>query len=138
MTIANISQHSRPLGDIWESKPNNDFAAHLFTLLDWDRVVADIEPITGGPCRQCELLESARLFEMRCDISKLQNRATETACPVCGLLLEALESRGFKSPQTVILRQNQGVLGIENGPDLLSIYMRPGTLKFIWRWHRFV
>ncbi len=128
---ADASQHSSSPSEVWESNPDNEFASHLFTLIDWDRVVADIGHEVTGLCQHCASFGSARLFDPQWDLSKLQSNARTTSCPLCSLLLEVLDRHGIKRPGTVTLRQGRGILGVENGPDLLSIYAPPGMFQFV-------
>jgi hypothetical protein len=53
-------------------------------------------------------------------------------CDLCKLLFKALEKKNIKPPGIVKLHQNGAVVGVENGSNLLSIYVEPGM------WNPFV
>ncbi|CAJ2513010.1 Uu.00g011290.m01.CDS01 [Anthostomella pinea] len=100
-----LLQQSRKLNDVWESVSDNDFAAQLFDLIGWDQVQTGNSKIGAVLCHKCRTIDSTRLF---------------------GLLQEALGIRGYKSPKVVSLREDGRTVGIQDGPDLLSIYVDPG------------
>ncbi|KAF2972322.1 hypothetical protein GQX73_g1231 [Xylaria multiplex] len=58
-----------------------------------------------------------------CDLSELES--SSRACGLCRLLLDSLYRHGERPPKTVPLRCDGAVVGIENGPNLLSIYVDP-------------
>ncbi len=76
-------------------------------------------------CPSCSAIDSTSLFGRECDLSKLQ--LTSPTCDLCQMLFEALDRVGIKPPSVVALRQNGAVVGVEDGLDLLSIYVKPGT-----------
>lgn len=47
-------------------------------------------------------------------------------CDLHGLLLKSLDREGYTPPRVFTLRQDGAIVGIENGPNLLSIYVEPG------------
>jgi hypothetical protein len=93
-------------------------------MLGWDKV----KPSPGTAilllCSDCKQVDSTQLFDSTCDLSKLKYSSEN--CVLCGLLQDTLVRRGYKAPNIVTLRQNGAVVSVENGPDLLSIYVDPG------------
>jgi hypothetical protein len=70
-------------------------------------------------CSRCEAIDSTQLFHAECDLSSLN----WSSCNLCALLFRALEEG--KVTDVVTLRQNNAVVGVEGGPNLLSIYVEP-------------
>jgi hypothetical protein len=73
-------------------------------------------------CPRCRAVDSTQLFDPECDLSSLQPQA----CDLCFLLFRALDVVGIVPPRVITLRQKGAIVGVENGPDLLSIYVEPG------------
>lgn len=71
-------------------------------------------------------------FDRVCDVAALQERARN--CDLCYLLQGALDRKGIKPPRIVELRQDAAHVGLENGPNLLSLYCGPG--KIMLKAHR--
>ena len=64
------------------------------------------------------------MFDPTCDLGSL--KSLSLSCDLCRLLFEALEQEAIKPPGTITLRQNGAIIAVENGPNLLSIYVEPG------------
>ncbi|KAI0490385.1 hypothetical protein F4859DRAFT_520201 [Xylaria cf. heliscus] len=105
--------------EIWESYLDNDFARGLFNSLSWD-AVKPVERGTPILCFNCNQIDSPRLFKANIDRNELESSSQE--CALCRLLYTSLPIQGNESPAVISLRQNGSVVGICDGPDLLSIY----------------
>ncbi|KAI0855223.1 hypothetical protein F4860DRAFT_507647 [Xylaria cubensis] len=116
------------LEDVWESIPDNNFARSLFKSLQWDVIKPPVT--TGGAifCTNCNIINSADLFKsvINCDELELSSQI----CALCRLLYDALKAQGKELPTVISLRQNGSIVGINDGPNLLSIYVDPGPDTF--------
>lgn len=122
--VINISsQQSSKLNDVWESIPDNDFATDLFRLIEWEKVFPDGSGINLSLCSKCNAIDGTRLFDSKCDVMRLQQNSQ--ACHLCELLFKALDKVNIKPPRAITLRQNGAVIGVEAGPNLLSVYVEP-------------
>ncbi|KAI0813017.1 heterokaryon incompatibility protein-domain-containing protein [Xylaria sp. FL0064] len=108
------------IDDIWTSIPDNDFARGLFNSLSWDAVKPPVERRTPTLCSNCNQINSPRLFKANMDRNELESSSRE--CELCRLLYSSLPIQGNDFPAVISLRQNGSVVGISDGPDLLSIY----------------
>ncbi|KAI0868529.1 hypothetical protein GGS24DRAFT_494486 [Hypoxylon argillaceum] len=88
-------------------------------LISWDR----IKHKDVALCSKCEKIDPNHLFLSKCNLSELE--LSSQACELCRLLLDSLYHYGNRPTKTVSLRQNGAVVGIEDGPNLLSIYVDP-------------
>ncbi|KAI8632601.1 hypothetical protein F5Y19DRAFT_491226 [Xylariaceae sp. FL1651] len=120
-------EQSRKPNDVWESSPDNVFASDLFDLIKWDRVKPDQQETRPTLCQNCSQncrqADSTRIFSTKCFLSQL--KLTSRTCDLCRLLQGVLKTHGHTSADVISLRQNGAVVGIEGGPDLLSIYYEP-------------
>lgn len=107
------------------STPDNDFATAFFKLVKWDQVKPSQK---GHLCHRCKLVNSTQIFDSVCDLSRLKPQT----CDLCKLLIKALIKENISSSGEVRLRQNGAVVGVENGSNLLSIYVEPGRWTFSW------
>jgi hypothetical protein len=93
--------------------------------MKWDRVKPDLNDAPVALCSSCSSIDSIQLlFDPECDLSTL--RMISDTCDLHGLLLRSLEREGYIPPRVFTLRQDGALVGIENGPNLLSIYVEPG------------
>lgn len=109
------------LDDSWESLEDNTFASEVFDEINWDRS----RPLCTGKnvfCATCSAASSQALFP-----SRFKPFEAQVHCDLCGILLEALKRVFDELPEIVNLRQTYTTVGVEDGPDLLSIYVKPGT-----------
>ncbi|OLN81982.1 Interleukin-1 receptor-associated kinase 4 [Colletotrichum chlorophyti] len=118
----NIKYEQRSkLNDTWESLSDNTFALQVFEQISWHQV----RPLSGLRdsilCAKCSAITSITLFESECHVSEMQE-----SCDLCGLLFHALKRAGIMPPAVVKLRQTGTTIGLEGGPNLLSIYIEPG------------
>lgn len=70
------------------------------------------------------------MFDVVCDLAVLQEKAK--ACDLCSILQDALSRQGLKVPGVVKLRSDAAHVGLEDGPNLLSLYYEPGEMSPIW------
>ncbi|KAH8201080.1 hypothetical protein TruAng_004776 [Truncatella angustata] len=122
----NREMQSNSLHDPWQSTPDDDFARSFFEKVGWDRVKP--EDHAGSPklCSHCSTIDSsAELLPRDCDLSELQS--SSFTCELCELLLDRLREAGVQPPRRITLRHTGAHIGIEGGPDLLSIYADPGS-----------
>lgn len=103
---------------------NNEFAFHVINLLGWERVKPDGSESKASLCSSCSAIDSTHPFESTCDLSRL--KTTSHTCDLCRLLLKALEDLNYGHSGFINLRQTGGIIGVENGPALLSLYAEPG------------
>jgi hypothetical protein len=106
---------------------NNELALHVINLLGWERIKPDRSETKASLCSSCSAIESTRLFESRCDLSRLKTMSH--TCDLCRLLLKALELASDRNWGFVNLRQTGAIIGIESGPVLLSLYTEPGASR---------
>ncbi|TRX89299.1 hypothetical protein FHL15_009736 [Xylaria flabelliformis] len=112
------------LEDVWESIPDNNFARSLFKSLPWDVIKPPATPSRAFLCANCNIINSADLFKSVINRDELE--ISSQFCALCRLLQDALKTQGKGLPTVISLRQNGSVVGINNGPNLLSIYVDPG------------
>ncbi|KAI0411895.1 hypothetical protein F5X98DRAFT_383183 [Xylaria grammica] len=121
-TMNNQDQSAR-LNDIWESVPDNDFATRLFGVLSWDT----IRPRSGCQgkvlCPSCNAINSPRLF--RPVVYRYELESSSQDCHLCGILYSALKSHRYESQAEISLYQDGSIVGIKDGPNLLSVYVEP-------------
>jgi len=131
--LAKFSQQVNKLVDVWKSNPDNIFAARLFKSIEWDQVKPDLEQIPTLLCPNCSSIDSIeRLFHPKCYLLTLQTLSK--TCRLHELLKKSLlEREGYTPPGNFTLRQDGAIIGIEDGPNLLSIYAEPGQscLRFV-------
>ncbi|KAI1421811.1 hypothetical protein F5Y12DRAFT_787236 [Xylaria sp. FL1777] len=113
------------LDDIWESIPGTCFARGLFNSLSWETVKPPVERGTVALCSNCNEINSTRLFKSKINQNELELSSQD--CGLCKLLRDALNTQENGLSTVISLRQNGSVVSIDNGPDLLSIYVDPGT-----------
>lgn len=113
------------LNATWKSTPDNDFAAKLLAKVEWDRVKPHQQEGGSVLCEKCRKIDRAQLFDPKCDLRELKDKAA--TCDLCELLYKELDSRRYASRNTVSLRQDGAIVGVVDGPDLLSIYVTPGN-----------
>lgn len=119
-------KQSKALNDPWISVPNNRLATEFIKSIGWDQVKPNQSAESPSLCEHGHT-GKARIFACVCDTSEL--RSCSQRCALCKMLLEALETvycNPKRFPSRVILRQNGLSVGIEDGPDLLSVYSEPG------------
>ncbi|OHX00718.1 heterokaryon incompatibility protein [Colletotrichum incanum] len=109
------------LNDVWESLPDNTFASQVFEHISWYQVKPLSTKEDNIVCEDCRTMTSTTLFE-----SERHTATMRQSCKVCVLLLDALRTAGVTSSGVVRLRQTSTTVGLENGPNLLSIYTEPG------------
>ncbi|KAI1120765.1 hypothetical protein F5Y10DRAFT_289312 [Nemania abortiva] len=122
-TTDNQEQSSK-LNDIWESIPDNDFAMNLFKSLSWDVFNPPANPQGASLCSNCNKINSTSLFNPI--INRVELELSAKGCDLCRLLRDALNAQELGSRTVVSLHQNGIIVGIQNGPNLLSIYVDPG------------
>lgn len=93
-------------------------------MVKWDSVKPQENLVPSSLCSRCEAIGSTILFDSEIDITVLQTRSQ--ICHICKLLFETLPQRNLENPKVIKLRQDGAVVGVEDGPDLLSIYTAPG------------
>lgn len=118
------TQQSSKLVDDWISVPDNDFAADFFTVIGWDHAKPRPSNASLRLCRSCESRNPEKLFDPVLDLTDLKQR--NSSCDICTLLQIAIERKGIKEHQLVALRQDTTHIGLENGPNLLTLYCEPG------------
>ncbi|KAK1637532.1 hypothetical protein BDP81DRAFT_460224 [Colletotrichum phormii] len=115
-----LAQQRSQLNDSWDSFADNLFASQVLSKIDW----GGMGPLFTGKkifCAKCSAVSSQALFphEFRPSDAQLH-------CDLCSILLGALERVYAVVPELVRLRQNHTIVGVEDGPNLLSIYVEPG------------
>ncbi|KPM37809.1 hypothetical protein AK830_g8766 [Neonectria ditissima] len=115
---------SSKLNDIWVSTPDSKFATAFLKLVEWDRVKPRQTEVGTNLCLDCSNSKTVRLLESGHIPSKLQ-----PTCDLCRMLMNVLDRVGIKPSTGVKLRQAGAMIGIEGGPDLLSIYCQPSTMS---------
>ncbi|KAK1961823.1 heterokaryon incompatibility protein [Colletotrichum sublineola] len=118
--IKHEEQRSK-LNDQWDSLPDNAFASHVLNHVSWPKVRPSLTGTYNRLCASCSTTPSITLFQSEFQLSTMQR-----SCDLCGLLLDSLSRVGIASPAVVKLRQTGTTIGIEGGPNLLSIYIEPG------------
>ncbi|KAF6818651.1 heterokaryon incompatibility protein [Colletotrichum plurivorum] len=117
---ARFQEHPSNLNDSWVSLDDNTFASKVFDEVNWDQS----RPLFTGTkifCATCSTASSQALFP-----SPFKPSDAQLHCDLCGILLEALKRVFDEIPEVVKLRQTCTTVGVEGGPDLLSIYVKPG------------
>jgi hypothetical protein len=112
----------KKLGNIWESISDDNSAANLFRLIKCDGAKPGRRNSSVFLCSRCKAIDSTQLSVAECDISKLNKW---TSCDLCALLFKASERESITG--VVKLRRNGAIVGVKNGPNLLSIYVEPGV-----------
>jgi hypothetical protein len=93
--------------------------------MKWDRVKPDLNDTPVSLCSSCSSVNLIQLlFNPECDLLTL--RTISDTCDLHRLLLRSLEREGYIPPRAFTLRQDGALVGIENGPNLLSIYVELG------------
>ncbi|KAI1176227.1 hypothetical protein F4777DRAFT_588102 [Nemania sp. FL0916] len=113
------------LNDVWESIPDNKFARRLFNSLSWDTVKPLADQETVSLCGSCSTAKLGDLLKPNINRNELDT--SSQSCDLCGLLRDALNAQESDLPEVISLRQNESVVRIENGPNLLSIYVDPDS-----------
>ncbi|KAK8079700.1 hypothetical protein PG997_007518 [Apiospora hydei] len=120
------NQQSKSLNDSWKSSPDNKLASDFLSKVGWDRV----KPVEPGNtpllCSSCHAIKPSRLFERNCDLYAVQSKSE--FCDLCSMLWHAVLETGARMPRWVIFQQDDGLIRIENGPVLLSLYSEPGDI----------
>ncbi|KAK2595008.1 hypothetical protein QQS21_007262 [Conoideocrella luteorostrata] len=128
-TIPDKQEQSRKLNDVWDTSPDNTFASNLFNIINWSRVKPDLQP-HATLCTDCRHRSWGPPFQFNRNTSELVS--TSMHCDLCRLLQEALIRRGFIGPNMISLRCNGSVVGVDNGPNLLSLYVNPAQTIPPW------
>ncbi|KAH9895470.1 hypothetical protein F4778DRAFT_794365 [Xylariomycetidae sp. FL2044] len=117
-------QQSNKLNDDWISYPNTEFVTTFFKSIDWKAVRPIKQAGRQALCLACRAITSAeQLFASECDLSSLQT--TSQTCDLCRLVMQELNVKNYWPPEEVKLRQDGGLVGIQDGPNLLSLYHEP-------------
>ncbi|KAK2051810.1 heterokaryon incompatibility protein [Colletotrichum caudatum] len=109
------------LNDQWDSVPDNTFASQIFDQVSWSHMRPSLTEAKNKLCANCTTMTSTMLFQSEIQLSKMQR-----SCDLCGLLLDSLNRVGITSPAIVKIHQTGTTIGLEGGPNLLSIYIEPG------------
>ncbi|KAK2009776.1 HET-domain-containing protein [Colletotrichum eremochloae] len=118
--IKHEEQRSK-LNDQWDSLPDDAFASHVLDHVSWAKIRPSLTGTDNRLCASCSTTTPAAFFQSECQLSTMQR-----SCDLCGLLLDSLSLIGITPPKVVKLRQTGTTIGIEGGPNLLSIYIEPG------------
>ncbi|KAK1992798.1 HET-domain-containing protein [Colletotrichum falcatum] len=112
---------SNKLNDQWHSFPDNTFASQVFNHISWSQIRPSLTGTSSSLCVNCSRTTTPIFFQ-----SELQLSTMQRSCDLCGLLIDSLDRAGITSPAIVKLRQTGTTIGLEGGPNLLSIYIEPG------------
>nr|XP_036578630.1 heterokaryon incompatibility protein [Colletotrichum truncatum]KAF6785925.1 heterokaryon incompatibility protein [Colletotrichum truncatum] len=107
------------LNDSWEFHTDNTFASQVFEKVNYGLW----GPLTTGKkifCAKCITVSSQALFP-----SEFKPLDAQSHCDLCGILLDALRRVYNVLPEVVRLRQTRTTISVEDGPNLLSIYIEP-------------
>ncbi|KAK1584941.1 heterokaryon incompatibility protein [Colletotrichum navitas] len=115
------TRRSNKLNDHWDSLPDNAFASQMFNHVSWPQTRPSRTEANYKLCTNCSTTTSTMLFQ-----SERQLSAMQRSCELCVLLLDSLSRVGIESSAVVKLRQTGTTIGLEGGPNLLSIYIEPG------------
>ncbi|KAI8635651.1 hypothetical protein F5Y19DRAFT_461232 [Xylariaceae sp. FL1651] len=121
--IIDNQEQSTKLNDIWESVPDNGFAKRFFAVLPWDR----LQPASGcqdtNLCASCSAINSPQLFHPV--IYSHELKSSSKYCSLCSMLHSALIAHEYDLKPEISLYQDGSVVGIKDGPSLLSVYAEP-------------
>ncbi|KAI0199845.1 hypothetical protein F4808DRAFT_451252 [Astrocystis sublimbata] len=113
------------LDDVWKAFPDNEFAKGLLRSPLWDALKHSFQSKTPELCLNCNAITSARLFKAHIDRNELEK--SSRGCDLCRLLHDALGTQRDDLPILISLRQDGSVVGMSDGPNLLSIYADPDS-----------
>ncbi|EFQ30167.1 heterokaryon incompatibility protein [Colletotrichum graminicola M1.001] len=115
------TQGSNKLNDHWDSLSDNAFASQMFNHVNWPQIRPLRTEENSKLCANCSITTSTMY-----SLSERQLSTMQRSCELCVLLLDSLSRAGITSPAVVKLLQTGTAIGLEGGPNLLSIYAEPG------------
>ncbi|KAK2737455.1 heterokaryon incompatibility protein [Colletotrichum kahawae] len=113
---ANYQELRSKFNDVWDSTPDEDLAAKLFKMIPWHRVRPRQGDDTNSLCDRCTAMKLAGPW------------AFQPGCVLCNLIRQALQQADMLLSPRLQLQQKNATIGVEKGPDLLSIYKPPGSI----------
>ena len=115
------------MNDVWESKPDNEFARVLFDRIDWSMV----RPQVSSTQVLCDVCKGMNIwtngFKVSRNLAELERQAE--LCALCKLFYETTsksEGRESNPDKFELCREESTLKHRHDGPPLLSVYVDPG------------
>lgn len=105
----------------------------MLSELGWSEVKPRIET-DNRLCLRCSNVASESLFGSTRSLSLLKQSSED--CELCTFLLRELRRRNVELDEVISISQYKGIISVDGGPSLLSVYHDPREFVLVFLYSR--